>query len=172
MIQSTTMAASSFCSLMLPPRFRTHFSRRRPFRRATSHGHGKQLRKVRATWNHEDTGDDRRKHEEGVVDENMKTLRQRLRAIKMMDRGDGLLEEWIEWEKQYYHTFFQSNNCEILGLLQLYPVDARPSLAIGVTMMVRLSIPISVLVVMLYLMDAAKGILDHMHLDDEGFTNH
>lgn len=107
------------------------------------------------------------------MDESMKTLRQRIRAIRAMDRGDGMLEEWIDREKQYHHTFFQSNSCEILGLLQLLdPVDTRPSLAIGVTVMVRLSIPISVLVVMLYLMDAAKGILDQMHLNDEGFTNH
>ncbi|EHA8591894.1 putative Mediator of RNA polymerase II transcription subunit [Cocos nucifera] len=165
------MAASSFYSLMLPPRIQTHFSRRPPSRRARSRGHNKPPRKFRATWNHEDIGD-HREHEGGGVDENMKTLRQSIRAIKAMDRGDVLLEEWMEWEKLYHHTFFQSNSCEILGFLQLDPVHARPSLAIGVTVMVRLSIPISVLVVMLCLMDAAKEILDHMHLNDEGFTNH
>ncbi|XP_008811980.1 uncharacterized protein LOC103722989 [Phoenix dactylifera] len=165
------MAASSFYSPMLPQRFQSHFSRRPPPRRARSHGHNKLLRKVRAAWNHEDA-DDLHEHQGGVVDENMKTLRQRARAIKAMDRGDGLLEEWIEWEEQYFHTFFQSDSWEILGWLQLDPADTRPSLAIGVTVMVRLSIPISVLVGMLYFMDAAKGILDRMHVNDERFTNH
>ncbi|KAH7682644.1 hypothetical protein IHE45_05G135000 [Dioscorea alata] len=91
----------------------------------------------------------------------MVALRRRIKEVKALDRT----EECVELEKDYCYKLYDSDVCEILGWLQVHMISSEPSMRIGITLMLRLNVPTSVLVIMLYLMDAAKCILDAVHVE-------
>jgi hypothetical protein len=93
-----------------------------------------------------------------LVDENMITLRMRLRELKMLETSQEPPASWMEWEKKYY-TQYDEDVCEAVGLLQSYLMSVRPSLALGMAALVMLSVPISAGVVLFHAIDMAKAIL-------------
>lgn len=142
------MEVSSFSPLItLQPRPRPHLSGRLSRQR-------KPLR-IHASRNNEE------EDYQNIVDKNMVTLRRRITEVKALDRT----EECVELEKDYCYKLYDSDVCEILGWLQVHMISSEPSMGIGITLMLRLNVPTSVLVIMLHLMDAAKCILDAVHVD-------
>jgi len=93
-----------------------------------------------------------------LVDENMITLRMRLRELKMLETSQEPPASWMEWEKKYY-TQYDEDVCEAVGLLQSYLMSVRPSFALGMAALVMLSVPISAGVVLFHAIDMAKAIL-------------
>jgi hypothetical protein len=93
-----------------------------------------------------------------LVDENMISLRMRLRELKMLETSQEPPASWMEWEKKYY-THYDEDVCEAVGLLQSYLMSVRPSLALGMAALVMLSVPISAGVVLFHAIDMAKAIL-------------
>jgi hypothetical protein len=100
----------------------------------------------------------RREYGGRLVDENMITLRMRLRELKMLETSQEPPASWMEWEKKYY-TQYDEDVCEAVGLLQSYLMSVRPSLALGMAALVMLSVPISAGVVLFHAIDMAKAIL-------------
>ncbi|KAJ4961618.1 hypothetical protein NE237_021528 [Protea cynaroides] len=96
-----------------------------------------------------------------TVDENMMVLRKRIQEMKMMEKNHEAPEDWMEWEKKYYRHY-NSDVCEAVGLLQTQLMDMRPSLALGMVVVVMLSVPTSMFVVALHLMEIAKWILSRI----------
>lgn len=78
--------------------------------------------------------------------------------MKMAERNYEPPSNWMEWEKQCY-TSYDSDVCELLGLLQAFLMNTRPSLAIGVTVLVMLSVPASAILILYHLMEAIRSIL-------------
>jgi hypothetical protein len=93
-----------------------------------------------------------------LVDENMISLRMRLRELKMLETSQEPPASWMEWEKKYY-THYDEDVCEAVGLLQSYLMSVRPSFALGMAALVMLSVPISAGVVLFHAIDMAKAIL-------------
>ncbi|XP_062152057.1 uncharacterized protein LOC133860483 [Alnus glutinosa] len=93
-----------------------------------------------------------------LVDENMISLRMRLRELKMLETSQEPPASWMEWEKKYY-THYDEDVCEAVGLLQSYLMSVRPSFALGMAALVMLSVPISAGVVLFQAIDMAKAIL-------------
>lgn len=105
------------------------------------------------------------------MDKSMPVLRQRLKEIKALDRGSGQHSmELVELEDGYCHTFFSSEMLQLLGLLKLHSSSSdqdepMPKLQIGFSVMLTVNLPIPVLVAVLHLKDAAKGIIDVIQLN-------
>ncbi|KAJ8631065.1 hypothetical protein MRB53_024388 [Persea americana] len=91
------------------------------------------------------------------VDEEMIVLRKRIHEMRMMERNYDPPLEWMDWEKRYY-AHYGADICEAVGLLQNLLMNSRPSLAIGMMALVALSVPTSVFMVLLHLIQAVKGV--------------
>ncbi|KAJ4960206.1 hypothetical protein NE237_020116 [Protea cynaroides] len=96
-----------------------------------------------------------------TVDENMIVLRKRIHEMKMMEKNQEAPEDWMEWEKKYYRHY-NSDVCEAVGLLQTQLMEMRPGLVFGMAVVVMLSVPTSMSVVALHLMEMAKWILSRI----------
>jgi hypothetical protein len=77
------------------------------------------------------------------VDEDMIVLRKRIREIRITDESISEPSGWTEWEKEYYLTAYSSDVCEVIGLLQRFLMNTRPSLAFGTILLVLISVPTS-----------------------------
>ncbi|KAG6468906.1 hypothetical protein ZIOFF_073601 [Zingiber officinale] len=73
--------------------------------------------------------------------------------------------EWADWEKRYY-TSYHANVCEVLCLLQTVLMSTRPSFAIGIAVVMALSVPTSAVFISFHLVEALKAIslVGVMHL--------
>jgi hypothetical protein len=84
-----------------------------------------------------------------LVDENMIVLRMRIKEVEM-EEMDGLpptiSENWMEWEKKYYPEY-NKDICEAMGMLQMYLMNTRPSLALGTLALLMLSVSLSASIV-------------------------
>ncbi|KAL0915694.1 hypothetical protein M5K25_016132 [Dendrobium thyrsiflorum] len=105
-----------------------------------------------------------------MVDKSMPVLRKRLKEIKALDRGTGqYANELVELEEGYSHTFISLEMLELLGILKLQSYlseeERSPKLLIGFSVMLTVNLPIPMLVAVLHLKDAAKGIIDVMRLN-------
>ncbi|EHA8591150.1 hypothetical protein COCNU_scaffold034767G000010 [Cocos nucifera] len=94
----------------------------------------------------------------GLVDENMIVLRKRIHEMKMAERNYEPPSDWMEWEKRYY-TSYDSDVCQVLGLLQALLMNTRPSLAFGMMILVMLSVPASAILILYHVMEAMRSIL-------------
>lgn len=92
-----------------------------------------------------------------LVDANMIVLRKRIHERKMIERNYEPPEDWMEWEKRYY-TSYDSIICDVLGVLQTLLMNTRPSLALGLLVLISLSVPTSAAVIFFHLMDMTKGV--------------
>ncbi|KAJ0989142.1 hypothetical protein J5N97_007498 [Dioscorea zingiberensis] len=81
-------------------------------------------------------------HSKGLVDENMIILRKRMHEMKMAERNYEPPENWMEWEKRYY-TRYDSDVCTVVGLLQTFLLNNRPSVGVSVMLLFLLSVPAS-----------------------------
>lgn len=82
--------------------------------------------------------------------------------MKMVESGYELPSEWMDWEKRVYASY-DSVICDAMGHLQSYLMETRPSLAIGMFVLIALSVPTSAAVVMYNLLELSKG-LTGIHL--------
>ncbi|KAF5479966.1 hypothetical protein F2P56_000746, partial [Juglans regia] len=96
------------------------------------------------------------------VDESMIILRKRIHEMKVIERNYEPPEEWMEWEKQYY-ACYDEYICDLVGLLQSYLMNTRPSLAFGLLALVTLSVPASTVMILLRLMEVANGFFSAVH---------
>ncbi|XP_057962231.1 uncharacterized protein LOC131153788 [Malania oleifera] len=89
-----------------------------------------------------------------LVDDNMIVLRKRIREMSMADRSYAPPSDWMDWEKQYYKNY-NSDVCEAMGILQSMLMNTRPSLALGMFVLIALSLPTSAAVIVFCLMERA-----------------
>ncbi|XP_021296777.1 uncharacterized protein LOC110426018, partial [Herrania umbratica] len=93
-----------------------------------------------------------------LVNESLIVLRKRIHDLKIIERNYEPPADWMEWEKQYY-TSYNEFICKMVGLLQSHLMNTRPSLALGALALVTMSLQVSMVMVLVYLMQAANGIL-------------
>ncbi|XP_031260910.1 uncharacterized protein LOC116119103 [Pistacia vera] len=93
-----------------------------------------------------------------IVDENMIVLRKRIHEMKMVERNYEAPDDWMQWEKRYY-TSYDSIICDALGVLQGKLMNTRPSLALGIVVLMILSVPISSAMAFFQILEITKGIL-------------
>ncbi|KDP34973.1 hypothetical protein JCGZ_09261 [Jatropha curcas] len=81
----------------------------------------------------------------------MLVLKKRIKEMKMVEANyeEEAPSNWMEWEKQYYYANYISDVCEALGILQSILINTRPSLALGIFAVLMLSLPTSILIIVL-----------------------
>ncbi|KDP22669.1 hypothetical protein JCGZ_02511 [Jatropha curcas] len=94
------------------------------------------------------------------VDENMITLRKRIKEINMLEKNDE--PDWMEWEKEYF-IHYNNDVCEAMGLLQNYLMSVRPSLGIGTMIFVTFCILFFAGTVSFHALEIARGIVSQFH---------
>ncbi|KAK1386987.1 ABC-2 type transporter family protein [Heracleum sosnowskyi] len=96
-----------------------------------------------------------------VVDESMIVLRMRIRDIKMAESNEDqdVPENWMEWDKTYYHQSYSSDITNGVGKLQQILMETRPSLALGMLVLVLCSLSYSMVMAVCMLIDMAKFII-------------
>ncbi|XP_043699116.1 uncharacterized protein LOC122649920 [Telopea speciosissima] len=94
-----------------------------------------------------------------LVDESMIVLRRRIHEMKMVERNYEPPKDWMEWEKKYY-TNYDATICNGVGVLQSFLMNTRPSLALGMLALVALSVPTSMVLVILQLMNEIHLIIN------------
>lgn len=97
------------------------------------------------------------------MDESMIVLRKRIHEMKMIERNYQPPAEWMEWEKQFY-TRYDEFICKFVGLVQLQLMNTRPSLALGMLLLVMMSVPLSTATIAMQIMEAASGAISTLHL--------
>ncbi|CAK9152343.1 unnamed protein product [Ilex paraguariensis] len=145
------MKASLISSPVLPAR---RFSIHPPCRIRSL---GRVNMEVSASRKADDRYYDDRYYDGRLVDKNIIVLRMRIKEMKMMETSHEPPSDWMEWEKKYYEHYYE-DVCEAVGLLQSYLMNTRPSLALGMAALVALSVLISTFVVMLNVIEIAKGV--------------
>ncbi|CAK9152348.1 unnamed protein product [Ilex paraguariensis] len=98
-----------------------------------------------------------------LVDESMIVLRKRIHEMKVMERNYEPPAEWMELEKQYY-VCYDEFVCKFVGFLQTQLMNTRPSMALGMLVIITISVPTSALVIVARLIEAAHGVLPGFHL--------
>ncbi|TMW91288.1 hypothetical protein EJD97_014529 [Solanum chilense] len=94
-----------------------------------------------------------------MVDENMIVLRMRIKDMKLLEtEKSGPPSNWMGWEKKYF-AHYNEDICEAIGLLQMYLMETRPALAIGMLALICLSLSLSTYSMVHQLMEIAKFIL-------------
>ncbi|XP_057962229.1 uncharacterized protein LOC131153787 [Malania oleifera] len=93
-----------------------------------------------------------------LVDDNMIVLRKRIREMSMAEGSYVPPSDWMDWEKQYYKTY-NSDVCEAMGILQSVLMNTRPSLALGIFVLIALSVPTSAAVIVFCLVGRALGMV-------------
>lgn len=94
----------------------------------------------------------------GLVDENMIVLRKRIHEMKMQERNYEPPKNWMEWEKKYY-TNYESDVCEVVGMLQSILMNTRPCVAIGFMLFILFSLPTSCILILVSLFNVSKSII-------------
>ncbi|WOG92916.1 hypothetical protein DCAR_0312194 [Daucus carota subsp. sativus] len=99
---------------------------------------------------------DSQDYEGKLVDESLIILRMRIKEAKITEKssshGTAAPSNWMEWERQYYCKHYHEDVCEGLGWLQIYLMNTRPSLALGVFALVGFSVPVSTLMIIFNVM--------------------
>lgn len=94
-----------------------------------------------------------------MVDENMIVLRMRIKDMKILEtEKSGPPSNWMGWEKKYF-AHYNEDICEAIGLLQMYLMETRPALAMGMLGLICLSLSLSTYSMVQQLMEIAKFIL-------------
>ncbi|KAF9683928.1 hypothetical protein SADUNF_Sadunf04G0064900 [Salix dunnii] len=96
------------------------------------------------------------------VDESMVVLRKRIHEMKMVERNYEPPEEWMEWEKQCY-TSYDEFICKLVGFLQWHLMNTRPGLALGMLLLMSMSVPVSVVMIAQQLVEATFGVFSTVH---------
>ncbi|XP_061338303.1 uncharacterized protein LOC133285145 [Gastrolobium bilobum] len=92
------------------------------------------------------------------VDENMIVLRLRIKEMKMLEKSEEAPSDWMELEKRFY-GHYDEDVFEAIGLLQSYLMSLRPSVALGMLVLVALSVLITSGMGLFHAMKMAKILL-------------
>ncbi|KAK8709655.1 hypothetical protein V6N13_060668 [Hibiscus sabdariffa] len=104
-------------------------------------------------------GDSRRwDHGGQLVNESLIMLRKRIHDTKMIERNYEPPSDWAEWEKRYY-TCYNECICRVVGLLQSYLMNTKPSSALGMLALLTMCLQASMVMVLVHLVQAANGVL-------------
>ncbi|PIN26005.1 hypothetical protein CDL12_01284 [Handroanthus impetiginosus] len=82
-----------------------------------------------------------------LVDENMIVLRIRIQELKMREQENNRAARSYEWEKKWYKNY-ESDVYEGIGLLQMLMMNTRPSLVLGVLVLLVFSASTSLALVL------------------------
>ncbi|KAG5623684.1 hypothetical protein H5410_008902 [Solanum commersonii] len=94
-----------------------------------------------------------------IVDENMIVLRMRIKDMKLLEtEKSGPPSNWMGWEKKYF-SHYNEDVCEAIGLLQMYLMETRPALALGMLALICLSLSLSTYFLLQQVIEIAKFIL-------------
>lgn len=93
----------------------------------------------------------------------MIVLRKRIHEMKMVERNYEPPSHWMEWEKRCF-TSYDSLVCEIVGVLQSQLMNTRPSLALGLFVLIAFSVPISSTLVFSHFLQITKIVFDGFHV--------
>ncbi|KAF3445260.1 hypothetical protein FNV43_RR14954 [Rhamnella rubrinervis] len=97
------------------------------------------------------------------VDESMIVLRRRIHEMKVIERNYEPPEDWMYWEKQCYGCYDEFV-CNLVGVLQSCLMNTRPSLALGMIVLITMSVPASTAMILFRLMELANGTISSVHL--------
>ncbi|OIT27201.1 hypothetical protein A4A49_23005 [Nicotiana attenuata] len=99
-------------------------------------------------------------NESKLVDENMIVLRMRIKDMNISSSEVGQLpsNNWMEWEKKYF-SHYNDVVFEVVRVLQMYLMETRPALALGMLTLLSLSVPISTYVLVQHAMEIGKSLL-------------
>ncbi|KAB2090635.1 hypothetical protein E1A91_A03G139500v1 [Gossypium mustelinum] len=92
-----------------------------------------------------------------LVDQNMIVLRMRIHEMTKSEKSYEPPRHWMEWEKEYKKSYYDLDVCEALGYLQYKLMETRPSFALGMALLLLLSLPTSFAIVLFHLMHIIKG---------------
>ncbi|PHU27155.1 hypothetical protein BC332_05487 [Capsicum chinense] len=98
-----------------------------------------------------------------LVDESMIILRKRVHEMKVIERNYEPPTEWMEWEKQYYANYDELI-CNLVGCLQMQLLSTRPSLALGMFILLFISVPASTAMIFSHFIHLASDVLSTLHL--------
>ncbi|GFS32751.1 hypothetical protein Acr_00g0024410 [Actinidia rufa] len=99
-----------------------------------------------------------------LVDENLIVLRKRIHEMKMIERNYEPPAHWMGWEKNCY-AGYDEFICEAMGLLQAQLMKTRPSLALGLAVLMGLSVSTSAAWVLGLFVEMTSGVLARIHLN-------
>jgi hypothetical protein len=150
----SAMEATSLFSSVLPPPLPFSLGKTECKKMSFLHGKRSSGAMVFAAKRDDDRG--------CLVDESMIILRKRIHEMKMIERNYEPPEEWTEWEKRYY-TCYDEYICQVVGLLQSYLMNTRPSVSLGIFALITMSVPASTVMILLRLMEGANGVLSAVH---------
>jgi hypothetical protein len=151
------MLSSSHCLSSLP--LKTQYNSRFPC--AFPHHSARKSQSVVMVGNRGTDGWDL---DSDRVDEDMFVLRKRIQKIRITDESMSETSGWMEWEKEYYLTAYSSDVCELVGLLQRFLMNTRPSLAIGSILLVLISVPTSFGFLLHRLIVVSGSVLSALHI--------
>lgn len=97
-----------------------------------------------------------------MVEEGMIVLRKRIHETKMFEKNYEPPSEWMEWEKQYYSSY-DSMICDVMGLLQSWLMESRPSMVLGAVALIIVSLSTTSALAIYHLLRMATAILSGMH---------
>ncbi|KAM0944306.1 hypothetical protein DsansV1_C11g0107441 [Dioscorea sansibarensis] len=118
------------------------------------HGQRKQRTSfVTSSWKRDGNGS----HDYGgrLVDESMIELRRRIHEMKVAEKNYEAPTEWMDWERRYFVSY-GSDVTQIMALVQTLLLNTRPSLGIGIIVLVALSVPVSMGFVLLHFVEVVK----------------
>ncbi|TMW91287.1 hypothetical protein EJD97_014528 [Solanum chilense] len=98
-----------------------------------------------------------------LVDESMIILRKRVHEMKVIERNYEPPEEWMEWEKQYYANYDELI-CNLVGCLQMKLLSTRPTLALGMLILLIISVPASTAMIFSHFIHWTSGVLSTVNL--------
>lgn len=85
-----------------------------------------------------------------MVDNDMFMLRRRMHEMETAETKLEAQKCWMEWERECYNKYC-SGVCGFVGLVQLFLMNSRPSVAIAMLVLFMSSVPAFVLIVFLHL---------------------
>ncbi|KAG4922944.1 hypothetical protein AAZX31_18G273300 [Glycine max] len=105
-----------------------------------------------------------------LVDEGMIVLRWRIKEMKRMEEANQEVpSHWMEWEKQYYAHYYDQHVFHAMELLQSYLMSLRlrPSVALGVLVLVSLSVLMCSGVGFFHALEVANSLVSYFYSSRE-----
>ncbi|KAL8470930.1 hypothetical protein ACS0TY_033490 [Phlomoides rotata] len=105
----------------------------------------------------DEKGEKYRRRDHKLVDENMIVLKMRIQEMTMKeeeDRATSPPDHWMGWEKEWYKSY-DYDVYELVGLLHNLLMNTRPSFAIGVVVLLMLSVSTPLALVLTYFVNIA-----------------
>ncbi|WMV16905.1 hypothetical protein MTR67_010290 [Solanum verrucosum] len=86
-------------------------------------------------------------------------LRKRVHEMKVIERNYEPPAEWMEWEKQYYANYDELI-CNLVGYLQMQLLSTRPSLSLGMLILLIISVPASTAMIFSHFVHLTSVLVD------------